>query len=253
MRYTLRLLQLLIVVYAIYVLTYYTGDTQKYIILGCLLVMYVIEKIDTMVLDRQLLEKALAEKETPPQPAKAAAKAAQKPKGGFSPWQALLIHKNTKKLGQAIHMVLRKLGIMVEVADNEPFLDRLFWAPGETNSFGLKVLADVSDVDVEMGSWDREREFEQGKEGERRLVVIGSNTLEEDEDELTTGQYGDFTKNAERFFSDSGIVAMTTITLHRMYLYCTKKRIDPKLFLHLIHEHPGGIFRLEDYAKKQGG
>jgi hypothetical protein len=43
-------------------------------------------------------------------------------------------------------------------------------------------------------------------------------------------------------------VAMTTLTLSKIYLLCKKKKVDITRIFRPIHHHPGGVFRLENFA-----
>ncbi len=87
-----------------------------------------------------------------------------------------------------------------------------------------------------------------GKGGKRRLLLIGSNTTQEVADGKP--QFNDFSANTQDLLSSKSIVAMTTLTLYKIYLLCQKKSVDPKAILDLIHRHPGGVFRLEQYMKR---
>jgi hypothetical protein len=86
-----------------------------------------------------------------------------------------------------------------------------------------------------------------GKGGSRRLLLIGSNTTDEEVDGKP--KFSDFSANIQSLLSSKNIVAMTTLTFYKIYLLCQKKSVKPKAILDLIHRHPGGVFRLEQYMK----
>ncbi len=241
MRKTLQLFQLFLAIFAIYVAMHFAGGQRNLILLACMVTMYLAEKADTMMIERGKLAKAL-------QPGKESSKVIVGKKS-TSPLDNLLFNKNVRQLGDAIHQVLRSLRIEVSYAQDNPGIDRLFWLPGENCLFGLKVISDISDLNDGLENWDAIRKFDKGQGGKQRLLVIGSNYIEENDSELGMKGFLDFTKTAQDFLTDKHILAMTTQTLHKIHSICKKKNIDSLLILNLMHAHPGGVFRLEQYAK----
>ena len=240
MRKTLQLFQLCLAIFAIYVAMHFAGGQRNLILLACLFTMYLAEKTDTIMLERGKLAKALQQE-------KKAGKIILGKKS--TSLDNLLFNKNVHQLGEAIHQVLRSLRLEVSYPHDNTGIDRLFWASGEKYLFGLKVVGDISDLNDGLENWDAIRKFDKGQGGNQRLLVIGSNFIEENDSELGMRGFLDFPKTAQDFLTDKHILAMTTQTLHKIHHICTKKNIDPRLILNLMQTHPGGVFRLEQYAK----
>jgi hypothetical protein len=114
-------------------------------------------------------------------------------------------------------------------------------------TFGLKVLGDVGELSENWESWEEVTDFDMGKGGNRRLLLVGSNTTHEEVDGRP--KFSDFPANIQSLLSSKNIVAMTTLTFYKIYLLCQKKSVKPGAILDLIHRHPGGVFRLEQYMK----
>lgn len=239
MRKTLQLFQLFLVTFAIYVVMHFAGGQRNLILLACLITMYLAEKADTMMIERGKLARALQQE-------KDSCKIITGKKS--TSLDNLLFCKNVRQLGDAIHQVLRSLRLEVSYAQDNPGIDLLFWASGEKYLFGLKVIGDISEMSDDLKDWDAIRNFDKGQGGNQRLVLIGSNSIEENDSDLGMTGYLDFTKNIQEMLVDKHILGMTTQTLHKIHGLCMKKHIDPRLILNLMHSHPGGVFRLEQYG-----
>lgn len=242
MRKTLQLFQLFLAVFAIYAAMHFSGNQRNLILLACMITMYLAEKADTMMIERAKLAKVLQQE-------KESGKAIVAKKKKSTPLDNLLFSKNVRQLGDAIHQVLRSLRLEVSYPQDTPGIDRLFWAPGEEYLFGVKVVADVSEMHAGLENWGAIKKFDTGTGGNQRLLVIASNSIEEDDSEFGMKGFLDFSKTAQELLADEHILAMTTQTLHKIHTVCTKKQIDPRLILTLMRTHPGGVFRLEQYAK----
>jgi hypothetical protein len=216
---TLLLFQLLLAVFACYSVLKYSGNLRLLVPLFCLVGMFIVGKVESIVEESQEIKEDKQAK-------------ADKGKTTFKPVDCLLKSKNVLLLTDAIHYLLKDLGLAVSRSPDQNSIDRLVRAPDDSlTTFGLKILGDVGD-----------------KGGKRRLILIGSNTLREEEDGKP--QFTDFSPNTQSLLTSKSIVAMTTLTLYKIYLLCQKKSVDPKVILDLIHRHPGGVFRLEQYMKR---
>jgi hypothetical protein len=234
---TLLLFQLFLGVFAFYSVLKYSGNPRLVVPLFCLIGMFLVGKIESIVI-------AGDEKKEARRPG-----AAKKAKGevAFKPVDCLLKSKNVLLLIDAIHYLLKDLGLSVSRSPDQTGIDRLVRIPDNQTVFGLKVLGDVEELSENWDCWEELSKFDQGKGGKRRLFLIGSNTMQEQGDGKP--QFTDFSTNTQSLLSSKSIVAMTTLTFYKIYLLCQKKSVDPKVILDLIHRHPGGVFRLEQYMK----
>lgn len=236
---TLLLFQLLLAVFAVYSVLKFSGNQRMIIPLTCLVAMFLAGQVETAVTEKEKRKKdscAKTRKEI-------------EEKKTFKPVDCLLKSKNVLLLTDAIHYLLNELGLRVSRSPDQTFIDRLIRAENDDQvTFGLKVLGDVGELSENWESWGEVADFDMGKGGDRRLLIIGSNTTEEEED-AGKPKFSDFPANIQSTLSTKSIVAMTTLTFYKIYLLCQKKKVKPGAILDLIHRHPGGVFRLEQYMK----
>jgi hypothetical protein len=235
---TLLLFQLLLAVFSIYSVLKYSGNQRMIIPLTCLVAMFLVGKVETAVTEKEKRKKA----------ERAKARSGIEGKTSFKPVDCLLKSKNVLLLTDAIHHLLNELGLKVSRSPDQSFIDRLIRAEDDDQvTFGLKILGDVGELSETWASWEEVTDFDLGKGGNRRLLLIGSNTT--DEEVGGKPKFSDFSANIQSLLSSKNIVAMTTLTFYKIYLLCQKKSVKPKAILDLIHRHPGGVFRLEQYMK----
>jgi hypothetical protein len=235
---TLLLFQLLLAVFSIHSVLKYSGNQRMIIPLTCLVAMFLVGKVET----------AVSEKEKKKEDEKAKRRRDTEKKSTFKPVDCLLKSKNVLLLTDAIHYLLNELGLKVSRSPEQSFIDRLIRTDDDQQvTFGLKVLGDVGELSENWESWEEVTDFDMGKGGNRRLVLISSNTIEGEDDGKP--KFSDFPANIQSLLSSKNIVAMTTLTFYKIYLLCQKKSVKPGAILDLIHRHPGGVFRLEQYMK----
>ena len=235
---TLLLFQLLLAVFSIYSVLKYSGNQRMIIPLTCLVAMFLVGKVET----------AVTESEKRKKDERAKKRKGTEEKTKFKPVDCLLKSKNVLLLTDAIHYLLSDLGLKVSRSPDQSFIDRLIRTDDDSQiTFGLKVLGDVGELSENWESWEEVTDFDMGKGSNRRLVLIGSNSNQEEDDGKP--KFSDFPANIQSLLSSKNIVAMTTLTFYKIYLLCQKKNVKPGAILDLIHRHPGGVFRLEQYMK----
>ena len=234
---TLLLFQLLLAVYAFYSVVTYTDNLQLWVPLSCLIGMFIISKLEAKVTNGGTKAKVTSEgsrRETPGEKA-------------FNPLECLLKSKNVLLLTDAIHQLLRDLGLEVIRSPRHNGLDRVVRLPGNQLTLGLKILSDVEELSPEWDKWEELTAFDLAKGGELRLVLVGSNSLPESEGGRP--RFTNFSGPIQSFLAEQKIVALTTLTLFKMYLLCKQKNVQAEAIFRLVHCHSGGVFQLEDYAQ----
>ena len=229
---TLVLFQLFLAVFAFYALLKYPGNSRFLVSLACLVGMFVVAKIEMSLIEGKNHE--------------------EEGQGNdmrlLQSLDCLVKSKNVLLLTDAIHYLIQDLGLPVAVSMDHPGVDRLVRIPGTQVTFGLKILRDVAELDGNWDKWDELAGFDLDKGRKRRLLIIASNcTKEAAEGEQ---KYQNFSGQTEKLLSAKQVVAMTTLTLSKIYLFCKKKNVDPKKLFHLIQYHPGGVFQLEHYLRR---
>ena len=166
----------------------------------------------------------------------------------FKPADTLIKSKNVLLLIDAMHYLFKDLGLSVSRSPDQRNIDRVLRVPDNPMTFSLKVLGDVAELTENWNSWEELADFDQGEGGRNRLLLIGSNTLQEGGE--VKPKFVDFSADSQNLLSSRSIVAMTTLTLYKIYLLCTTKSVEPSVIFDLMHQHPGGVFRLEQYMKR---
>ncbi|MEJ2431589.1 MAG: hypothetical protein P8075_22150, partial [Deltaproteobacteria bacterium] len=195
----------------------YSGNQRLYVPLTCLLTMFLVGKVETAVTEKDKKDKKKR--------VRAGRKAAEQ--RTFKPVDCLLKSKNVLLLTDAIHYLLNDLGLKVSRSPDQSVIDRLIRASDNSQvTLGLKVLSDVGELSESWDSWGEISQFDTGKGGEKRLLLIGSNSIHDEGDGKP--QFSDFSANVQSLLSSKSIVAMTTLTFYKIYLLCQKKNVDPK-------------------------
>jgi len=230
---TLLLFQLLLLIFALHALLSYSGSQRLLVSLGCLVGMLVIGKAETSVTERSSQEKGRSSEMGKKDEAKSASQALD----------CLVKSKNVLLLTDAIHYLMQDLGLAVSPSPDHPAIDRLVTIPGTEVTFGLKIISDVTELNGDWGKWEELASFDLGKGGKRRLLIIGSNSIKKAAE--GDKKYRNFSVNAREILSARHVVAMTTLTLYKIYLLCKRKKVEIKRIFRPIQHHPGGVFQLE--------
>jgi len=154
-------------------------------------------------------------------------------------------------LADAVHHVLRDLGLEVARSPQHTVLDRVLRIPGNETAFGLKVIGDVSGLTREWDKWNEIMALDVAKGGDLRLLIVGGNTVPGPDG--SRPRFTNFPEPVQSFLKEQKIVALTTLTLFKIHHLCKEKKLEPAAIFSLVHGHPGGVFQLEDYAKRPGG
>jgi hypothetical protein len=234
---TLLLFQLFLVIFALYALLKFSGDQRLLVSLACLAGMFVVGKVETSLTERSKQEKDQSDDASKSDETKTTSQALD----------VLLNNKNVLLLADAIQHLLRDLGLVVSPSLDHPVIDRLVKIPGMDVTCGLKILSDVAELNENWDKWQELDSFDLGKGGKRRLLIIGSNCIDEAGDRPQ--RYKKFSANTQKLLSDRQVVAMTTLTLYKIYMLCKKEKADIKRIFHPIQHHPGGVILLERSAK----
>lgn len=234
MRRTIQLFQLLIIIFAGYGYFHFSEEIRLNLLLGCMVVTYILEKMDTLVLDKQKLQKLLKEKKIEH----------VTKKKSFTPLNTLMEDKTTDQLREAIKRILKKLRFVVASPKQAEGVDFEFWTPGSKSVLGLKVFDSVGDLEQELLDVGPPAALDEQENNHRVVFIAGNIDGEGDAEEIYLQD--DFSPKIKDFLQQNRLLAMTTSTLREIYLVCSKRRIDPRLFLRHFQEHAGGVFRMED-------
>lgn len=229
---TLLLFQLFLLVFALYALIMFSGNQRYLVSLACLVSMLIVGKIEVGVKERGAQKEQIDE--------------AGKKDGTKSIKESLdclIKSKNVLLLTDAIHHLLKDLGLSVSPSPEFPAIDRLVKVPGSEVTLGLKVLGDVAEVREDWDQWAELSDFDLGETGKRRLLIIGNNCVKgAEEGEL---KYRNYPADARNSLSSRHVVGITSLTLYKLYLLCKKKKLDIQQIFFPIQQYPGGVFKVD--------
>jgi hypothetical protein len=233
--YTLLLFQLLLATFGIYAALKYPDMGKLYVPLGCLLAMFFVGK----------LERSLKRKEEGEESAEKEHEASEKRRDEFDTVKYILWGKNELMLVDAVQSVLKDLGLQVTKTPKYSTIDRIVKIPGSHMSFGMQVIGSEREVTGDNSKFNQALQFEREKQNGEKTVIIANahhniSLAERDKRE-------DFSKEALMRMEPTKVVSLNTFTLYKVWALCKYKGKDVKDILKLLFNHPGGLFRIEDY------
>jgi len=233
--YTLLLFQLLLAVFGIYAALKYSDMAKLTVPLVCLLGMFFVGK----------LEKKLKTKKGEEESPEKEHDTSEKNKDELDTVKYILWGKNELMLVDAVHSVLRDLGLQVTKMPKYPTIDRIVRIPGSQMTFGMQIIGSEREVSGDNSKLNQALQFEREKEnGEKTIIIANSHcTISLTERE----KLEDFSKEALRRMGPTKVVGLNTFTLYKVWALCKYKGKDVKDILKLLFNHPGGLFRIEEY------
>jgi hypothetical protein len=233
--YTLLLFQLLLAIFGIYAALEYSNMAKLFVPLACLVAMFLVGK----------LERILKDKEGKQESSKETKRGTENQGDEFDSVKYILWGKNELMLVDAVHSILRDLGLQVSKISKYPNIDRIVTIPGRRMTFGMQVIGSDQEVRGDNSKLNQALQFEQVKENGEKTVIIAnahhSVSLAERD------KRGDFSKDALMKMKPTRVVGLSTFTLYKVWALCKYKGMDVREILKFVFNHPGGMFRIEDY------
>ena len=229
---TLQLFQLLLIIFSFYLPVVKSNDPPLFLSLACLTTAFLVGKLETRVTEATKLKKRQSEQ-------------VSKKKKSATTTQALdwvLRSKNVQLLIDAIQTLFQDLGMTVSSSLQNSSIDRQIKIPGMQVTWCLKVLKDVDVLNDRWDQWDDLSAFELGKGGKQRVLIVASNSLETAGD--SQKEHTGFSADSHKLLAAKQVVAMTTLTLCKIYLKCKKNKDYTKTVFQPIENHPGGVVRV---------
>ena len=233
----LLLFQLLLAVFGIYAALKYSDIPKLYVPLVCLVAMFFVgmleKKLKAKEEDKELPEREHGESE--------------EKRDEFDRVKYILWGKNELMLVDAVHSLLRDLGLQVTKTPKYLTIDRIVKIPGSHMTFGMQIIESEHEVRGDNSKFDHALQFEREKEnGEKTVIIANShhNISLTDREKLD-----DFSKEALIRMEPTKVVGLNTFTLYKVWALCKYKGKDVKDILKLLFNHPGGLFRIEEYEE----
>ncbi len=233
--HTLLLFQLLLATFGIYGALKYSDMAKLFVPLGCLVAMFFVGK-----LEGRLKRKDSGEESTHKEHDESGEK-----RDELDTVKYILWGKNELMLVDAVHSVLRDLGLQVTKTSEYPTIDRIVKIPGTRMTFGMQVIASEREVKGDNSKFNQALEFERERKRAEKTVIIANAHHAISLTERAKRQ--DFSQEAIMRLEPTNVVGLNTFTLYKVWALCKYKGKDVKEILKLLFNHPGGMFRVEDY------
>lgn len=234
------LLQLFLAVFSIYSALRFPEDSKFYVVLGCLILMLLISWADK---DKK---KAMLQKDS-----KREIRASIKDSAVVveQAAQALLSPKNELILIDAVHFVLRDLGLKVSTGVSYHSVDRIVKIPETQRTFGVEVMMSDTEMEQNHPKFSRALEFEkEKKEKEKTLIIAGTHArLPASE----RGKTDDISKELDNFLIRHSMSLITTYGLYELWQKAKKSQNSIVGIFQELYSHPGGVFALSGSENSQ--
>jgi hypothetical protein len=227
---TLRLFQLLLAVYGFYVVTEYSGDPKPFMALGCIALIIILERWQSVIIEINERQKAPV--------------GSRREQGAKIKQQLDILRqsRSTAVVSNAILELIRDLGLTIRPSRIYPVADYLMELPGQTGHLGLKIIHDVDEPDQDWKQWQNIKEFEKEGEGQNHFLLIAHNLAKNSK----AGQqsYVNFSSNTAKLLSQHRVTAMTSLSFGHLYQVCKESSQDSQGIFQRICQHQGGIFEI---------
>ena len=233
MKNTLRLFQLLLAVFGFYAALNYDENLKNYVPLASLVLIWGLDKFEGRVTSSK--KEAAGVNKNSQQSATDNAKSRTQ-------LAHALLNKNLLMITDTIEGLFWDLGISVSASFKYKLLDRVFELEGQQGQVGLKIVGDVDEITANVEQLVEICESPDAEKERLRILLIVNNAGELSKERGQ--QYKNISSQVKSMLVDKKIIAITTQTLHEVYRLCTEKKQNPNRIFSLIHQHPGGVFRL---------
>ena len=237
----LPLFQLLLAVYSIYAALNYQEEMKLLIPLGCLIVMFIISRVDKGSSERKTARKSFLDSEIDKSLKKDSTTIREQ---DFFTIESLLWPKSELLLIDAVHLIFKDLGFRISTGINYHSVDRIVKIPDTEKAFGLQILMSEREVENNHSRIGRALEFEIEKREEEKTLIIASTYIHVPLSER--GQVNHVSRELADFLGRHNMSFMTTHQLYEFWQKAKGGEIDILAVFLKIYSHPGGVFVLKE-------
>ena len=243
MKNTLRLFQLLLAVYGLYVVTKYSGNPKPFIGLVCVVLIAILDRWKS-----EIIEINERQKSTVGSRLEQGARAKQQLK-------VLRQSRSTAVVSNVILELIRDLGLTIHPSYKHQVIDYLMELPGQAghkvnggaredglDHLGLKIIRDVNEPGQDWKQWQKIKEFEEEGGDQLRFLLIVHNLVETPK--AGSPSYVDFSDHTAELLTQHRVTAMTSLSFCHLYQVCKKSNQDPQRIFRQIFQHQGGVYEI---------
>jgi len=239
----LGLIQLLLAVVAIYSALEFSEELKLFIPLGCLLGMFVVNRIEKRRSEKKTERKSFLQEEMDRAKKKESTAIRDQ---DFSVIESLLWPKSELLLIDTIHSIFKDLGFKVSAGIKYQSVDRILRIPETHAVFGVQVLMSEGEVEGNHPKINRALQFNKEKsESEKSLIIAATHTrlpLSE------MGQVPHLSKELSHFLSRHNMSLITTHHLYELWQKAKGGEIDILSFFEHVYFHSNGASPLKGAA-----
>jgi hypothetical protein len=236
----LPLFQLLLAVYSIYAALNYQEEMKLLVPLGCLILMFIINRVDKGTLEKKTARKSFLESEIDKSLKKDSTTIKEQ---DFFTIESLLWPKSELLLIDAVHFIFKDLGFRISTGINYHSVDRIVKIPDTEKAFGLQILMSEREVENNHPRIGRALEFEKEKREEEKNLIIASTYIHAPLSER--GQVNHVSRELADFLIRHNMSFLTTHQLYEFWQKAKGGEIDIFAVFQKIYSHPGGVFLLK--------
>jgi len=233
----LALLQLLIAVFAIYSALKFEEEIRLLVPLGCLILMFIVSRVDRQKSEKATARKTFLKSEMDRMREKEEVKFKEQ---DFFTIESLLWPKSEILLIDAVHSILRELGLKVSTGIHYGSVDRIVKIPETQKSFGLEILMSEREVEGNHPKINRALQFEKEKRESEKTLIIGSTHIHRPLSERD--QVNNVSPELVDFLTRHNIVFIPAYHLYQLWQKAKDGEIDIFGIFQKVYSHPGGIF-----------
>jgi hypothetical protein len=237
----LPLFQLLLAVYSIYAALNYQEEMKLLIPLGCLILMFIISRVDKGSSERKTARKSFLDSEIDKSLKKDSTTIKEQ---DFFTIESLLWPKSELLLIDAVHLIFKDLGFRISTGINYHSVDRIVKIPDTEKAFGLQILMSEREVENNHSRIGRALEFEKEKKEEEKTLIIASTYINVPLSER--GQVNHVSRELADFLARHNMSFLTTHQLYEFWQKAKGGEIDIFAVFQKIYSHPGGVFVLKE-------
>jgi hypothetical protein len=236
----LPLFQLLLAVYSIYAALNYQEEMKLLVPLGCLILMFIINRVDKGTLEKKTARKSFLESEIDKSLKKDSTTIKEQ---DFFTIESLLWPKSELLLIDAVHFIFKDLGFRISTGINYHSVDRIVKIPDTEKAFGVQILMSEREVENNHPRIGRALEFEKEKREEEKNLIIASTYIHAPLSER--GQVNHVSRELADFLIRHNMSFLTTHQLYEFWQKAKGGEIDIFAVFLKIYSHPGGVFLLK--------
>lgn len=240
----LSIFQLFLAVFAIYSALHYEEEVRLFVPLGCLILMFVVSRIDKGMSEKESARKSFLKIEIDKVWKKESPTIIEQ---DFFAIESLVWPKSELLLIDAVHSIFKDLGFKISTGINYHSVDRIVKIPDTEKAFGAEIMMSEGEVKQNHPKLSRALQFEKEKKEDEKTLIIASTHIHLPLSERD--RVNDVSKELADFLERHNISFITTHHLYELWQKAKAGEIDIFGLFASIYSHPGGIFPFKEIGE----